>query len=116
MHVGVLRGQHLVEHLDQHDLVPNRPNADAISVPEAPAPTTASFALLVQQPLPSVSNTRPSKLVPGIGSATDPVAITTFLVSTSLSSTVILPLPARAPAPSQHFDLVLLHQPPRRRR
>ena len=39
--VGVLGRQHAVERLEQQHLVPRRAYAEAISAPEAPAPTTA---------------------------------------------------------------------------
>ena len=69
-------------------------------MPEAPAPITASLAgCSFISHMPAVSMMRPSKLVPGMGSETEPVAITTFFVSTSLPSTVILPLPASAAVP-----------------
>ena len=91
--------------------VPKRPNAEAISAPEAPAPITASRAgCSFSVHIPSVSSTRPSKLVPGIGSDTEPVARTTFSASTSLPSTATRPLPGQRRRPVDHVDLVLLHQ------
>ncbi len=93
--------------------VPKRPNADAISVPDAPAPTTARrFGRSFISQVAAVSSTRPSKLVPGTGSETEPVASTTFAASYSVSPTVTLPLPASLPEPSSRSILCFLKRLP----
>ena len=54
---------------------PRRAYADAISVPDAPAPTTASVAgSSVKAQASSVPMTRPPKRVPGSGFFCEPVA------------------------------------------
>ena len=58
--------------------VPKRPYAEAISAPDAPAPTTAiDFGCSGSDQAPHVSTTRSPNSTPGIASATDPVARTT---------------------------------------
>ncbi len=58
--------------------VPKRPYAEAISAPDAPAPTTAiDSGRSGSDQAPQVSTTRSPNSTPGIGSATEPVARTT---------------------------------------
>jgi len=58
--------------------LPSRANAEAISVPDGPAPTTAMRAgTSLSAHASSVPITRPPNCVPGIGRGTDPVASTT---------------------------------------
>ena len=86
--------------------VPRRPYAEAISVPDAPAPTTAIFAGSSSSAhASSVPITRPPNWVPGIGLGIDPVASTTHLVaSISVPSkfppTLTLPSAVTDPKPS----------------
>ena len=55
--------------------MPSRAYAEAISVPEAPAPSTASvFGSSSNAHASSVPITRPPNCVPGTGLATEPVA------------------------------------------
>ena len=62
--------------------VPKRPYAEAISAPEAPAPTTAIlFGCSGSDQAPQVSTTRSPNSTPGIAIATEPVASTTALAS-----------------------------------
>ena len=65
--------------------LPRRANPEAISVPDAPAPTTAIRAgSSGSAQAPSVPITRPSSSAPGIVRGTDPVArITVCAVSVS---------------------------------
>ena len=58
--------------------LPRRANAEAISVPEAPQPTTARRAgTSASAHASSVPITRPPNSTPGIDRGTDPVASTT---------------------------------------
>ena len=66
--VDVLGGQHAVETLEEADLAPRRAYAEAISVPDAPAPTTTIvFGSSLSAHASSVPITRLPNLVPGIG-------------------------------------------------
>ena len=98
--------------------VPMRPYAEAISAPDAPAPTTAilpgsSFSAQAS----SVPITRPPNCVPGSGLAIEPVARTTqVLASISLPSklppTLTLPSSVTEPKPSIRSILFFLNSPP----
>ena len=62
--------------------VPKRPYADAISAPEAPAPTTAiRSGCSGSDQAPQVSTMRPPNSTPGMAIATEPVARTTAFAS-----------------------------------
>ena len=67
--------------------VPSRPNAEATSVPDAPAPTTASFAGCSSSAhIVSVDRTRLPNWRPRIGLGTEPQASTTLSVSITVPS------------------------------
>ena len=81
--------------------VPSRAYAEAISDPDAPAPTTARvLGSSSSAHASSVPITRPPNWVPGIGFLTDPVARMIVLASIRLPFTVTAPAPASAPSPS----------------
>ena len=86
--------------------VPSRPYAEAISAPEAPAPTTAILAGSSSSAhASSVPITRPPNSVPGIGLGIEPVARTTHLVASisvpsKLPPTLTLPSEVTEPKPS----------------
>ena len=80
---------------------PNLANAEAISAPEAPAPTTAiddgsSWSAQAS----SVPITRPPNSAPGIARLTEPVASTTVLALTISEPMLTFPSPASAASPS----------------
>ena len=67
--------------------VPRRPYAEAISAPDAPAPTTAIRpGSSSSAHAPSVPITRPPNCVPGIGFGTEPVAMITHFVGLDLGA------------------------------
>ena len=86
--------------------VPSRPYAEAISAPEAPAPTTAILpGSSGSAHASSVPITRPPNCVPGIGFGTEPVARITHLVASisvpsKLPPTLTLPSAVTDPKPS----------------
>ena len=95
---------------------PSRAYADAISVPDAPAPTTASVAgSSVSAHASSVPMTRPPKWVPGSGFFTEPVArITNFApysVPSKLPPTLTLPSSVTTPWPSMTSMAFFLKRP-----
>ncbi len=86
---------------------------EAISEPEAPAPTTASdFGSCSSAHASSVPITRPSNAAPGIGRLTEPVASTIVLAAISVGPVDrdLAGSDQRAAALDQ-IDLVLLEQP-----
>ena len=91
---------------------PRRTYALAISVPEAPAPTTASFAgSSSSAQASSVPITRPPNSVPGIGRLTEPVASTiAFDASSSWSPTRHGAGRGQRAEALVHVDAVLLEQ------
>ena len=93
-------------------VVPSRAYAEAISAPDAPAPTTARLAgLSGRAQASSVPMTRPPNSVPGIDRATDPVASTIALAAIWLPSAVTVPDPASAPSPSINSMPFFLNSP-----
>src|ERR1044071_5990840 len=98
--------------------VPMRPYADAISAPDAPAPTTAILPGSDSNAhASSVPITRPPNCVAGIGFGTEPVASTTqVLASITLPSkfppTLTLPPSVTEPKPSIRSILFFLNSPP----
>ena len=97
--------------------VPSRAYAEAISVPDAPAPMTAIEAgRSSSSQAPAVSITRPPKLVPGTGRATEPVARMTVLASISVPSksppTLTLPSAVTAACPLITSMEFFLKRPP----
>ena len=85
--------------------LPSRAYAEAISVPEAPAPTTASVVGSASSAqASSVPMTRPPKRVPGSGRFTEPVARITVVAAISVPSkllpTLTLPSSVTTPWPS----------------
>ena len=95
-----------------------RPYAEAISEPEAPAPTTAIFGgSSFSAHASSVAMMRPPNSVPGIGLGIEPVASTTrFSASITLPSklppTFTLPSSVSEPKPSIRSILFFLNRPP----
>ena len=85
--------------------VPSRPKADATSVPEAPAPITASrLGCSDVSHMPAVSTIGPPNSSPATGRGTDPHASTTVPASISVPSkeppTFTLPSSVTEPRPS----------------
>ncbi len=75
--------------------LPSRPYAEAISAPDAPAPTTARRpGSESSAQAPSVLMTRPPNSVPGIGLGTEPVASTTHFVASIASPSRTWTLPS----------------------
>ena len=76
--LGVLERQDLVSASSSSTSVPSRPSAEAISVPEAPAPITHSrLGCSFRSHMPAVSRMRLPNRRSRIGFGTDPVARTT---------------------------------------
>ena len=91
---------------------PSRAYAEAISAPEAPAPTTAiDFGSSVSAHASSVPITRPPNSVPGIGLLTEPVASTIVFAAIVCPPTVTCPAPASAPSPSISSIEFFLNRP-----
>ena len=91
---------------------PSRAYADAISAPDAPAPTTAIVAgSSVSAHASSVPITRPPNCVPGIGFLTDPVASTIVFAAICRSADRNVPPPASERLALDQLDPVLLEQP-----
>ena len=111
--VGVLGRQHAVERLEQRS--PRRPaarSAEAISEPDAPAPTTAIDAGSSSSAhASSVPITRPPNCAPGIGRLTEPVASTIVLAEISWPPTRERALAGERGLALDQVDLVLLQQP-----
>jgi hypothetical protein len=80
---------------------PRRAYAEAISAPDAPAPTTAIvFGSSGNAQASSVPITRPPNAVPGIGFFTEPVASRIVFALICWGPTLTAPLPASDPSPS----------------
>ena len=91
---------------------PRRAYAEAISEPEAPAPTTAiEFGSSSSAQASSVPITRPPNCAPGIGRFTEPVASRIVLAAIVWSPTVTRPPPASDPEPSIRSILFFLNRP-----
>ncbi len=92
--------------------VPRRAYADAISAPDAPAPTTAmDCGSSSSAQASSVPMTRPPNCVPGIGFLTDPVASTIVLASIVFSPMRTARSPARDASPSMTSIWFFLNSP-----
>ena len=98
--------------------MPIRPYADAISLPDAPAPTTAILpGSCSNAHASSVPMMRPPNCVPGIGLGSDPVASTTHVFASitlpsKLPPTLTLPSSVTEPKPSIRSILFFLKRPP----
>ncbi len=96
--------------------VPSRPNAEATSVPDAPAPITAMrFGSSRSAQVVSVPSTRPPNWRPRIGLGTEPAAMITLPASISVPSNwpPILTLPSSVTDawPSIRSILFFLNRP-----